>query len=161
MLRKLLIALGVFVAVTVGSSSVGLADIKDAAAAYERGDYATALKEFRALAEQGDASAQFSLGVMYLKGQSVTQDYTEAVKWYRKAAEQGLAIAQSFLGRMYNKGQGVTQNYVQAHMWYNIGAANGHEHARKIRDIVEKRMTAADISKAQKLAKEWMEKHQK
>ena len=62
---------------------------------------------------------------------------------------------------MYGEGQGVTQDYVQAHMWFNIAAANGNEEARKNRDIAAKRMTATDISRAQKLAREWMEKHQK
>lgn len=38
---------------------------------------------------QGNAAAQFNLGLMYVKGQGdVRQDYAEAVKWYRKAAEQ-------------------------------------------------------------------------
>jgi TPR repeat protein len=58
-------------------------------AAYERGDYATAYEEFLPIAEQGDAFAQFSLGIMYDNGEGVPQDYAEAVKWYRLAAEQG------------------------------------------------------------------------
>ena len=62
---------------------------------------------------------------------------------------------------MYENGQGVARDYVQAHMWFNIGAANGSENARKGRDTAEKRMTATDISKARKLAKEWMAKHRK
>ncbi len=55
-------------------------------AAYNRGDYATALREFRALAVQGDAAAQTYLGVMYQIGQGVPQNHAEAVRWYRKAA---------------------------------------------------------------------------
>jgi len=62
--------------------------------AYERGDYETALKEWRPLAKQGDADAQYSLGVMYHKGQGVPQDYQEAVRWFRLAAEQGDTVAQ-------------------------------------------------------------------
>ncbi|MBM3508219.1 MAG: SEL1-like repeat protein, partial [Alphaproteobacteria bacterium] len=57
--------------------------------AYGRGDYAAALKEWRPLAEQGDAIAQALLGFMYAEGQGVPQDHAEAVKWYRRAAEQG------------------------------------------------------------------------
>ena len=49
----------------------------------------------------------------------------------------------------------------QGLMWFNIGAKNGHEKAKKGKNYVEKRMTAKDISKAQKLAKKWMAKHQK
>ncbi len=61
---------------------------------------------------------------------------------------------------MYSKGRGVVQNYVQAHMWYNLAAAQGNETARENRDIVAESMMPADISKAQVLAREWMEKHQ-
>ena len=64
-MRKLLIALGVCVAVTVGSSSSVFSDFQDGVVAYQRGDYATALKEFRASAEQGNGLAQYNLGQMY------------------------------------------------------------------------------------------------
>ncbi len=57
------------------------ADFQEGNAAFRRGDYATALRELRPLAEQGDADAQFSLGLMYTKGQGVPQDYTVALKW--------------------------------------------------------------------------------
>ncbi len=53
-------------------------------AAYQRGDYATTIRELRPLAEQGVAEAQFLLGVMYDKGQGVPQDYAEAVSWQRQ-----------------------------------------------------------------------------
>ena len=67
------------------------ADFNKGVAAYKSGDFATALREFKPLAEQGYATAQFNLGLLYRKG---LQDYAEAVKWYRKAAEQGYASAQ-------------------------------------------------------------------
>ncbi len=65
------------------------AGIDEGLAAHKRGDYATALREFRSLAELGDAVAQYSLGLMYYHGRGVPQDYAEAAKWYRKAAERG------------------------------------------------------------------------
>ena len=61
--------------------------------AYERGDYAVALREFRPLAEQGHAKTQFHLSVMYALGDGVAQDDTESMKWRRRAAEQGNAEA--------------------------------------------------------------------
>ena len=61
---------------------------------------------------------------------------------------------------MYGKGEGVTQELVQAHMWLNLAAAQGDETARKNRDKLANEMTPADISKAQAMAREWMEKHQ-
>src|SRR4051794_23298177 len=62
--------------------------------AYQKGDYDTALRLLRPLAETGDARAQFNLGVMYSEGQGVPQDNAEAGKWYRLSAEQGYAQAQ-------------------------------------------------------------------
>ena len=62
---------------------------QDGWGAYERGDYQTALREWRPLATQGNAPAQFNLGLMYDHGYGVPQDDAEAVKWYRLAAEQG------------------------------------------------------------------------
>ncbi len=73
-------------------------------AAYQRGDYATAIRELRPLAEQGNANAQFRLGVVYRKGRGVPQDYAEAMGWWRKAAEQGYATAQYYLGVTYHTG---------------------------------------------------------
>jgi TPR repeat protein len=139
--------------------------MEDALAASQRGDYATALRLWRPLAEQGDAEAQNNLGFAYADGQGVPQDYAEAVKWYRLAAEQGNAIAQYSLGFQYDKGQGVPQDYVQAHMWYNLAAsrfsASEAEHRNKAiknRDIVARNMTPAQIAEAQKLAREWKPK---
>ena len=76
-------------------------------------------------------------------------------------AEQEYSSAQNNLGVMYEKGQGVRQDYVQAHMWFNLAATRGHKMALKNRDIIAKRMTPADISKAQRLAREWWAKHGK
>ncbi len=59
---------------------------------------------------------------------------------------------------MYAKGEGVPQDYVQTHMWFNLAAAQGHEDARKNRDIAAESMTPADISEAQRLAREWVPK---
>jgi uncharacterized protein len=113
----------------------------------------------RVKAEQGDAQAQYNLGVMYSKGQGVLQDDKEAVKWYRKAAEQGNAEAQFNLGLLYEKGQGVPKDYVMAHMYYNIAAVSGNTIAIENRGLIEKEMTATQIAEAQKLAREWVSKH--
>ena len=71
--------------------------LEDAWAAYQSGDYATALRLWRPRAAQGVALAQNNLGLMYYNGQGLPQDYDEAAKWYRLAAEQGNATAQSNL----------------------------------------------------------------
>ena len=93
------------IAVLIGSAGVSWsADFQKGLTAYERGDYATALREWTPLAEQGVADAQYNLGVMYGNGKGVPKDYETAVKWYRLAAKQGNASAQFNLGVMYGKG---------------------------------------------------------
>ena len=82
------------------------------------------------VAEQGYASAQNELGVMYANGEQVTQDYEEAAKWYRKAAEQGHADAQNNLGKMYTEERGVDWDDVEAATWYRKAAEQGHADAQ-------------------------------
>src|SRR5262245_49813150 len=79
----------------------------DGTVAYNRGDYATALRLFQQSADTGSAIAQFNVGAMYANGQGVAQNYAEAVKWYGLAANQGFADAQYGLGLLYTNGQGV------------------------------------------------------
>jgi hypothetical protein len=94
--------------------------------AYQRGDYAAALREWRPLAGQGDAAAQYKLGALYDDGQGVPQDHAEAARWYRKAAEQGHAWAQYKLGALYDDGQGVPQDHAEAMRWYRKAAKQGY-----------------------------------
>ena len=115
-------------------------------------DYKTAVKWYTLAAEQGDAKAQTLLGEMYYIGHGVAQDYKTAVKWYTLAAEQGNAKAQYNLAWMYANGQGVAQDYVKAHTWFNITAIDGDADAIKNRDDVAKKMTSAQIEKAQEAA---------
>jgi uncharacterized protein len=105
-------------------------ELKKAWEAYERGYYETAFSQYWRLAEQGDATAQFNLGVMYDQGRGVTQDDQEAVKWYRLAAEQGDATAQINLGVMYANGRGVTQDDQEAVKWYRLAAEQGNATAQ-------------------------------
>ena len=79
----------------------------------------------RLAAENGDASAQYTLGVMYYNGNGVPQDYQEAAKWYLLAAEQGDADAQSFLGVIYYNGKGIPQDYQEAMKWHRLAAEQG------------------------------------
>lgn len=144
-----------FVVITQRIVSAGF---DEGARAYNRGDYATALKEFRPVAEKGNALAQYLLGLMYYEGRGVPQDYKEAVKWFRKAAEQGDPGAQFSLGLMYADGNGVPKNYISAHMWLNLAGAKGHKEAVKLRDNLEKQMTPSQIAEARRTAKKWKQK---
>ena len=119
-------------------------------------DYAKAARWYRRAAQQGVASAKYELGLMYYNGEGVPKDYAEAARWYRRAAKQGVASAHFNLGVMYLHGEGVLQNNIMVHMWLNLASANGHEEAGGWRDKLAARMTAADISKAQAMARECM-----
>ncbi len=147
-----------FVLVVVLVAAPAWADFKAGEEAYNRDDYATALKEWRPLAELGHAKAQNNLGVMYGAGQGVPQDDKEAVQWYRLAAVQGHGKAQNNLGVTYALGLGVPVDYVQAHMWANLAAAQGDEIAGKLRDTLAEEMTPAQLAEAQRLAREWTPK---
>ncbi len=122
--QKITIGL-VAVALFAGVLTAHAADFSAGHKAYQRGDYATALRIFRQLADQGNAYAQHILGNMYGKGHGVTQDYAAALKWYRKAADQGEALAQAGLGFLYYNGQGVTQDYAEAVRWVRKAADQG------------------------------------
>ncbi len=134
------------------------AGFAEGVAAYERGDYATALRELQPLANQGDARAQNRLGFMYRKGWGVLQDYAEAAKWYRKAAEQGDADAQNNLGMHYVEGRGVPQDNVQAYMWLSLAAMRGDKKATQNLNSAAEKMSPAQIVKAQRRAREWKPK---
>ncbi|MFZ7230567.1 tetratricopeptide repeat protein [Avibacterium avium] len=94
--------------------------------AANKNDFATALKLWKPLAEQGDASAQFNLGLMYANGQGVKQDKAEAAKWYRKAAEQGDVSAQFNLGLIYH----IYHYDVEGVKWYRKAAEQGNASAQ-------------------------------
>lgn len=91
-------------------------------AAYEQGDYRTALQLLRPRAERGDAQAQAALGEMYYHGRGVPRNDAEAVKLFRLAANQGNAVAQLHLGVAYADGHGVPQDHAEAVRWYRLAA---------------------------------------
>ncbi len=97
---------------------------------YKRKKYADAVTWYHKAAEQGDAAAQYNLGVMYQNGEGVPKSYEEAVRWYHKAADQGYAVAQYNLGVMFHYGLGVPQNYDEAVRWYRKSAEQGNADAQ-------------------------------
>ena len=90
-------------------------------------DHPTACQWYEKAAAQGNAEAQFNLGLMYHEGQGVRQDYAKARKWYEKAAAQGDAQAQNNLGFMYAHGHGVRQNVQTAKEWFSKSCDNGDQ----------------------------------
>lgn len=122
-------------------------------------------------AEQGHIRAQCDLGVMYHKGFGVDQSYEDCLRWHRMAANQGDALAQHNLGSLNGKGfrlKGVsffdragfafmkaTQDFVEAYKWFSLAGARGHRRSLTDRAIIKKRMSPAQIEKAERLVEEY------
>ena len=128
-MRRLLVLPVLFLSLFVGNPAFST-DFQKGLDAFERGDFATALREWEPLAEQGLARAQNQLGWMYELGQGVPRNYKTAVKWTTLAAEQGNADAQSNLGVMYQQGKGVPKNDKTAGKWYTLAAEQGDADAQ-------------------------------
>ncbi len=90
--------------------------------AYDRANYASALKIWLPKAQEGDAAAQLYVGEIFEKGFGAQADYQAAAQWYEKSANQGNFQAQLNLGHLYEKGLGVTQNQETALRWYRKSA---------------------------------------
>ena len=105
--------------------SLAFGNYKNGIIAFERGDYKTALKEFKDLAEQKDSRGQYGMGLMYDLGTGVSTNFEESVKWYKLSAEQGNADAQNNLATMYAEGEGVQKDAHKARQLYERAAHQG------------------------------------
>jgi predicted nucleic acid-binding Zn-ribbon protein len=92
--------------------------------ALDRANYATALKVWLPLAEQGDPAAQTYVGEIFEKGLGVQPDYATAATWYRRAADRGYSRAALNLGNLYERGLGVPPDPAQALNWYRRAAGS-------------------------------------
>ena len=97
-----------------GKSLIPDIDFKQGLTAFEQGDYATAARIWRPVAERGNARAQYYLGAMYAYGKGVPLDHQKALAWYSRAAEQGDVASQYNLAQMYRTGRGAPRDYVAA-----------------------------------------------
>lgn len=137
------------IALAVSTGSIGKAqDFGKGMAAYRAGDYLTAIKEWKPIAESGDANLQYNLGIIY----DELTAYTEAAFWYRLAADQGVPEAQSAIGSKYREGSGLPQDYAEALKWYRLAADQGDaEGQRRVGEAYAfGNGVAQDLSEAQK-----------
>ncbi len=151
-MRKLSLLPTLLTLAAIAIAVPAMADFKAGLDAYQKGDYVGAAKEWRTLADAGDPIAQYNLGLLYLDGHGVPQSTAEAASWFRRAAEQDYTEAQHNLGAMYGSGQGVKRDYVQAYKWLNICAAKGNTGCITQRDLIAKKLKAAQIAEGQRLA---------
>jgi TPR repeat protein len=106
-------------------ATFAVADTAAGLKALDNHDYATAVREFKAGVDRGEADAQFNLGIMYARGLGVGKDIAEAWRLFQLAAAQGNAPAQFRLGVRSAQGWGVQQNFVEASQWYQRAADQG------------------------------------
>ena len=106
-----------------------MADYQSGLDAYNSGDYATALHDWKAVVTPPHpaifAETHYAIGMLYWKGQGVTKDYFEALNWMRRAADLNHAGAQAKLGYLYTQGIAVQQDYEQAFQWFSKAAQQG------------------------------------
>lgn len=130
------------------------ADLAAARSAYERGEFAAALTQFRSLAEQGNTEAAFQLGLMNANGEGVAQNHAEAVRWYRRAAGKGNADAERSLGMCFATGQGVAKDVLQAAVWLNLASAQQDALAQRLRQKLDVELTPTQASQAAQIARQ-------
>ena len=156
MLRRISIGLALALLLVLPAAAT---DLQHAFNADKRGDYATAIRIWRPLAERGNADAQFNLALTYRYGRGNPRDDGLAVKWYRKAAVQGDERAQFSLGVMYFGATGVPRDFVQAYMWVSLAAAKGYKGGAKAKNAMAQNMSRAQIAEAERRAREWRARH--
>jgi hypothetical protein len=93
--------------------------------AYQRSDYARAVKGFRFAASAGHAAAQYYLASMYAQGHGVERNTTEAIRLYKRAAEGGNVDSIKVLGGIYLEGEQVKKNEPEALRWFSLAAERG------------------------------------
>ena len=120
---------------------------------------AKSLPDLRKLADQGDADAQWQMGVRYRNGEDVPQDDAQAVQWFLRAAEQGNVAAQSALSSYYWAGRGVPEDLPKAYMWSEIALTRGDENSKSRLEGLASQMTRRQVSAARQQAEEWIHTH--
>jgi len=108
---------------------------------------------------KGDPEAQFDLAKGYEGGRmGLPQDLAQAAHWYRESANLGDPFAQASLGIFYNMGKGVPRDYVISYMWFERSASQltgpDQDSVIEMRDSVGRKLSADQLAKARRLAKD-------
>jgi TPR repeat protein len=146
-------------ALMIGDARAGTDDdeFRQGLSAFNTGDYASALKVWRPLAERGEPRSEAGIGFMYHRGLGVRVDDREAAVWLLRAAEQGQAEGQLMLGMLFYYGRGVTQSYVQAYAWCELAENGGNSDAALCRDAALESMSDDEREQAFRLVVELRE----
>ena len=117
------------------------------------------LPELRKLADQGDAEAQWQMGVRFHNAEGVPHDDAQAMQWFQRAAEQGHVTAQSALGAYYFAARGVPKDLSKAYFWSVIAMAQGDEISKGRLELLASQMTHAQVDAARQQAEAWIHQH--
>jgi putative methionine-R-sulfoxide reductase with GAF domain len=112
------------------------------------------------LAAHGDASAENSLGLLYIAGddkQGVQPDEKAAVQWFMKAAERGSVPAQSKLGSLYWGGRGIQKDDSRAYFWTVLARANGDDASKVLAPFIAMRLTPPQRTQIEQEAEQWLQ----
>jgi len=120
---------------------------------------AKSLADLRKLADQGNADAQWQMGIRYHNGENVPHNDAQAMQWFLRAAEQGNVAAQSALGAYYWAGRGVPEDLSKAYFWSAIALANGDANSKVRLEGLASQMTHAQVSAARQQAEVWIRTH--
>ena len=137
------------------------AGLDEGIAAYSTGDYATAMTEFQALADQGNMDGQYFLGFFYHNGFGVKTNQVEAIKWFQKAADQGDPRSQYYVGIIYATGKGVPKDLAKADLWLTLSATNPKTtyrdslYTKEEIGKIEKKMTPEQLAQVKEQVKNW------
>ncbi|MEQ1653570.1 MAG: tetratricopeptide repeat protein [Hyphomicrobium sp.] len=130
---------------------------------YERGlglktDPARAEDWYKRAAEQGNIKAMHNLAVMSANQTKGSPDYATAASWFEKAAEHGLSDSQFNLAVLHENGLGVEQDLTVAYKWLALAAKSGDKEAVRRRDILQGKLTAEQLKKAESMIGMWKSK---
>ncbi len=140
----------------LGRAEPGAGDVADfdvGLSAFAAGDYATAYKEWSALASQGDVEAQFALGELYERGKGVAANDAKAAEWFAKAADKGHLRSQVKLASLYAEGRGVARDAVKALELWSKAALQGNGTAQ-VR-VAEAYRRGEGVTRDLAIAQEW------
>ena len=132
-------------------------EFRQGLSAFNTGDYDSALRVWRPLAERGEPRSEAGIGFMYHRGLGVRVDDREAAVWLLRAAEQGQAEGQLMLGMLFYYGRGVAQSYVRAYAWCELAENGGNSDAALCRDAALESMSEAEREQAFRLVVELRE----
>ena len=128
-------------------------------AAFNTGDYNTALQAWRPLAQREDPRSEAGIGFMYHRGMGVAVDDDQAAFWLERAAEPGQAEGQLMLGILFYYGRGVPQSYVRSYAWCDLAESGGNADATLCRDAALEAMPDSEREQAFRLVVELRERY--